>query len=130
MQVIRRARRGWSAAVPADVLVVLVFAVVGRLDHGEGARLAGVWHTAWPFLVATGAGLAWAWYGSDDPRTLQVGIRVWLVTLVIGMVLRHLVAGAGTPVDFVVVAALVLGAMFLGWRLVLTWRRWRHPFRR
>jgi len=40
------------------------------------------------------------------------------------MVLRHTIGG-GTPVAFVIVAALVLLALFVGWRLALTWQRWR-----
>ena len=113
----------------ADGLVVLVFATIGRANHDEGLRLAGVWHTAWPFLVGTALALGWAAYATDDPRTVKVGIRVWLLTLLVGMVLRRL-TDAGTAPSFVVVATLVLCVLFLGWRLVLRARRWTRPFTR
>ena len=113
----------------ADGLVVLVFATIGRASHDEGLRPTGVWHTAWPFLVGTALALAWAAYAKDDPRTIKVGIRVWLLTLVVGMVLRRL-TDAGTAPSFVVVAALVLGALFVGWRVVARARRWTRPFTR
>jgi hypothetical protein len=45
------------------------------------------------------------------------------------MVVRHTIGG-GTPVAFVVVAAVVLAALFLGWRLALTWERWGSRVRR
>ena len=47
----RRGRRAWWC---------VVFATIGRASHDEGLRLAGVWHTAWPFLVGTALALAWA----------------------------------------------------------------------
>ena len=109
--------------------MVVVFATIGRASHDEGLRLAGVWHTAWPFLVGTALALAWAAYAKDDPRTIKVGIRVWLLTLLVGMVLRRL-TDAGTAPSFVVVATLVLGVLFLGWRVVARARRWTRPFTR
>ena len=116
-------RHAWPITIAADVLVVLVFSAVGRANHGESDGLAGIWHTAWPFLLGTALGLAVARFTRSDPRTVRTGIRVWLWTLVIGMVVRHS-AGGGTPIAFVIVAAIVLGALFVGWRLALTWQRW------
>jgi hypothetical protein len=43
---------------------------------------------------------------------------VWVATVVVGLALRHLV-GQGTAPAFVVVAAVVLGLLLLGSRLVL-----------
>ena len=106
-----------------------MFAAVGRADHHESDGLGGVWHTAWPFLVGTALGLTVARVTSADPRSVRTGVRVWLWTLVIGMVLRHTIGG-GTPVSFVIVAALVLGALFVGWRVALTWQRWGSRLRR
>jgi hypothetical protein len=45
------------------------------------------------------------------------------------MVLRRL-TDAGTAASFVVVATVVLGVLFLGWRFVARVRRWTRPFRR
>jgi len=115
--------------VVADAAVVVVFATIGRASHDEGLRLAGVWHTAWPFLVGTALALAWTASAKDDLRTIKVGIRVWLLTLLVGTVLRRL-TDAGTAPSFVVVAALVLGVLFLGWRVVVRARRWTRPFAR
>ena len=122
-------RNAWVTAVVADALVVVVFAAVGRASHSEHVGIAGVWHVAWPFLVAAAAALASAAYTKDDPRAWKIGARVWLVTVVLGMVLRRL-AGSGTAPGFVIVATLVLGVLFIGWRVVLRVRRWTSPFRR
>ena len=121
-------RNAWPIAVVADVVVVLVFAAVGRSNHHESAGPAGVWHTAWPFLLGTAIALALTAFTRADPLSLGVGVRVWLWTVVIGMVVRASL-GEGTALSFVVVATIVLGALFLGWRLALGWQRWRSRLR-
>lgn len=95
-----------------DLVLVALFAVVGRLSHYGSLSLDGWWTTAWPFL--SGALLAWAGLAMArrDPRTLSAGAGVWLGSLVGGMVLRQL-SGQGTAAAFVVVAALVLGALLV-----------------
>jgi hypothetical protein len=121
-------RNAWPIAVVADALVVLVFAAVGRANHHKSAGMVGVWHTAWPFLIGTTLALGLTALTKADPLGLRTGIRVWVWTVVIGMIVRH-AAGHGTPFTFVIVALLVLGALFLGWRFALGWQRWRSRFR-
>jgi hypothetical protein len=120
-------RNTWPIAVAADVLVVIVFAAVGRANHHESAGIHGVLHTAWPFALGTLLALVLTAWTRGDPLSIRVGIRVWLWTLVIGMVVRH-ANGSGTALTFVIVATLVLAALFLGWRLALRWSRWRSRF--
>jgi O-antigen/teichoic acid export membrane protein len=117
-------RHAWPIAVAADLVVVIVFATVGRSNHNESTGIHGVWHTVWPFALGTVLPLVLTAYARTDPLSLRAGLRVWVWTLVIGMVVRA-ATGAGTALSFVIVAALVLGALFLGWRWALGWRRWR-----
>jgi hypothetical protein len=104
-------------ALAADVICLLVFAIVGRSSHGESTSLVGVLHTAWPFLVGGLAGsvLARLW---SDPYAFRGGTLVWLGALVLGMALRA-VTGAGVVLSFVVVTAVVLAVLLLGWRGVV-----------
>ena len=120
-------RNTWPIAVAADLLVVIVFAAVGRANHHESAGVQGVLHTAWPFALGTLLALALTAWTRSDPLSIRAGIRVWLWTLVIGMVVRH-ASGSGTAVTFVIVATLVLAALFLGWRLAFRWSRLRSRF--
>ena len=57
-------------AAAADVVLILVFAAVGRDAHQRGDILTGVLLTAWPFLA--GAALGWlvgrAW---RDPLSVR-----------------------------------------------------------
>ena len=121
-------KNAWPTAVVADVLVVVVFAAVGRSNHHESVGAAGVWHTAWPFLLGTAIALALSAVTKADPLSLRTGIRVWLWTVVIGMVVRASL-GEGIALSFIIVALIVLGALFLGWRLAFGWQRWRSRLR-
>jgi hypothetical protein len=117
-------RNAWPIAVVADLLVVLVFAAVGRSNHHESTGIHGIWHTAWPFALGTVLALGLTAWTRTDPLAVRVGVRVWIWTLAIGMVVRT-ATGAGTAIAFVIVAAVVLAALFLGWRLAMGWQRWR-----
>lgn len=102
-------------ALLLDAALVVLFAALGRSEHGEAATLAGLWGTAWPFLA--GLAVAWAacrvWRRPAAP--LRSGVPVWIGAVAIGMLLR-VVTGAGTAPAFIVVATLVLGAFLVGWR--------------
>jgi hypothetical protein len=95
-----------------DLLLVGVFAVIGRLSHYGTLTAGGWWTTAWPFLVGTL--LAWAVLALTrrPPAAVSSGAVVWLGALVGGMVLRQ-ASGQGTATAFVVVATLVLGALLV-----------------
>lgn len=106
-----------TAAV-VDLVLVILFVLFGRTSHGEQLSPGGFFTTLWPFLVglAAGWGVARAWR-----RPLSVGrtgLVVWVVTVVVGLLLR-LVSGQGAPFAFVVVASIVLGAFLVGWRVLL-----------
>ncbi|MEZ5095959.1 MAG: DUF3054 domain-containing protein [Nocardioides sp.] len=100
-----------------DLVLVSVFAAVGRLSHDEALTRSGWWHTAWPFLVGTLAGWALLGFGRQRPASTSGGVVVVLGTVVVGMLARRL-AGQGTAVSFVVVATVVLTVLLVGARLV------------
>lgn len=98
-----------------DVAAVLVFAALGRRSHSEGVTIVGVLGVAAPFLV----GVLFGWLATRAwrrPETvLPVGASIWVAALIVGMVGRR-VTGQGTAPSFVVVAAVVLGVLLVGWR--------------
>lgn len=98
-----------------DLVLVLVFAAVGRASHGEG--LSGILVTAWPFLLA--CLLAWVVIAAlgDQGHGLRAATVLWLVTWLGGMAIR--VAAGGTAQGaFVVVAGAFLALVLYGWRLL------------
>lgn len=106
--------RAALAAFAVDAVLVVLFAATGRLSHAENV-LVGLWTTAWPFLLALVAGwlITRAWLA---PRAVvRTGLPVWAITVAGGMVLRAAV-GQGVAVSFIVVAAIVLFVLLVGWR--------------
>ena len=104
-----------TLALLVDLLMVVVFATIGRRNHAEGLTATGIAATAWPFAVGIAAG----WVASRGWRAptsvLATGVPVWASTVLGGMLFRR-ITGEGTAASFVVVATVVLGALLLGWR--------------
>ena len=100
-----------------DVSCVLVFVAIGRHTHHDGDSLAGVWHTAWPFLAGLAAGLAAVRYWRGPLAIVPAGLGAWAGAAGAGLLIRVL-AGQGTAAAFIVVACAFLGLFLLGWRAV------------
>lgn len=105
-------------AVLLDLVCVLAFVVIGRMNHGEGLTPSGVALTAWPFLVSLAVG--WVatlpWRPWRDPKVVvSCG---WLVWLVAGGGALQLRAATGNEAEFSfgLVTMAFLGAAMLGWR--------------
>ncbi len=111
-----------AAAAAADVVLILLFAAVGRDAHHRGDVVAGVLLTAWPFL----AGAAAAWLAGRlwrDPLSVRrAAPAVWLGSVAGGMVLRAL-TNQTVVLPFVIVALLSLGLLLVGYRLLFAGAR-------
>ncbi|PPG38789.1 DUF3054 domain-containing protein [Pseudoclavibacter sp. RFBA6] len=114
-----RAGGGYALPLIVDLLLVVVFAIIGRMSHAEGLSLAGIVTTGWPFVL----GLLFAWvlvtlFRWKPWRPFPAGVSVWVVTVGGGMLLR-LTIGDTAEVAFIIVASIVLGAFLLLPRLLL-----------
>lgn len=109
-------RPGPLVALCADAIVVVAFVVVGRRSHDEGSGLGVTLEVSAPFLLALGAGwlAARAW---QTPRAIGTGVRVWAVTMVLGLGLRRLVFDRGVAAAFVIVSCLFFLVGVVGWRI-------------
>ena len=110
----RRDRLSW-VAFAADLLVLVVFVLVGRRSHDEGSGLEGFVRVWWPFavglVVATVASGTWR-----APLEWRRAIVAWLLTVALGMTLRVAVQGREPKPTFVIVTTVFVGAGMLGWR--------------
>ncbi|UYP18564.1 DUF3054 domain-containing protein [Rhodococcus sp. Z13] len=111
----------YTPALAIDVVLVVVFAALGRSSHNEILDLVGLAGTAWPFLGGLTVGwflTAWLYRDKFDAfAAVPTGLLVWVSTLVVGMLLRA-VTGQGTATAFIIVATCFLGAFLVGWRLL------------
>lgn len=116
------ARALWIA-VAADVVSVLVFVALGRRSHDEDGGFGAVLEVAAPFLVALAVGwlVVRAW--RRPFAVVPTGVVVWGTTVALGLALRRTAFDRGTAVSFMIVTTLVLGALVVGWRAVVAWRR-------
>lgn len=106
-----------AAAALFDACGVVAFVIIGRHTHNDGDTLAGIWHTAWPFLAGLAIGVL-AVRGWRRPLTIvPAGLGSWLGAAGAGMAIRVL-AGQGTAAAFIAVALGFLALLLLGWRLV------------
>jgi hypothetical protein len=101
-----------------DGLTVLVFVLIGRANHHHGENATGVLSTLWPFAVGVVVGWMLLARQKQDGLSPRNGVVVTLSTVIVGMVLRA-VFGQGTAFAFIVVALVFLGAVMVGWRLLL-----------
>lgn len=102
----------------ADLVAVLLFVGIGRSAHDHGFTVSGSASTAWPFLVGLAMGWVAVTASRRDPVSLRAGLVVCVSTVAVGMVLR-VVSGQGTAFAFVLVALAFLGAVMIGWRLLV-----------
>lgn len=110
-------RLSWIPWFLIDAVLVVVFAASGRSSHQEEVTFLGTLHVAWPFLAA----LVVAFILTKGPSTLQDiwpwGLLYWVITVVLGMLLR-VVTGGGFAWSFLGVTFGVLGLFLLGRRAV------------
>lgn len=117
--------RSWLLPLGLDLGVVVLFALLGRIAHGEGSLVTGTMGTAAPFVLGLLAGwLRAPCAGMPTAQRAQtVRFGWWLLawTLGGGMVLRWLL-GEGVAPAFVLVSTAVLAAGLVGRRFVI--QRW------
>lgn len=112
-----RSRRRW--ALVGDLVLVILFATLGRASHGESLTLPGIAGTAWPFVLAClVAWLAVSLLRIPHSRVWPAGLLIWLVTVAGGLGLR-VAAGDTAALPFVIVASVTLALFLLVPRLLL-----------
>ena len=110
-------RRAVIVGFVIDLVAVLVFVIVGRVSHHEALDAVGILVTFWPFLIGLVLGWAISRSWKAPFRIFWNGVTVWIVTVLIGVIFR-VATGQDSPISFTLVAGLVLGILFLGWRAI------------
>ena len=104
-------------AATTDLVLIILFAVIGRRSHDQGSALSGTLTVAAPFLI--GYAIAAAFCRLDRaPRSARRGMLIAPVAVGLGLVLRGTVFGRGVAPAFVVVALITMTALLVSWSLV------------
>jgi hypothetical protein len=106
------------AAVGADLLLLVLFAALGRRAHHAASGVDDVLLVAAPFLIAYAAAAA-ALRLDRDPLAVPRGAAVWALAVVLGLLLRGAIVGDGLAGAFVAVTVAVTGSFLVGWRVAL-----------
>ena len=113
----RLSQRAVVTTAVVDVVAVVVFVAIGRRNHNEGTALSGILGVAAPFLIALGI----SWIGLRtwrEPFNRASLIATWVITVVIGLLLRRLVFDRGIATAFIIVATITLGVLLSLGRLL------------
>jgi hypothetical protein len=113
----RPSQRAVVTTAIVDVVAVVLFVAIGRRNHNEGTTLSGVLSVAAPFLIALGI----SWIGLRtwrEPFNRASMVATWVITVVIGLLLRRLVFDRGIATSFIIVATITLGVLLSLGRLL------------
>ncbi|CAG9464746.1 unnamed protein product [Pedinophyceae sp. YPF-701] len=112
--------------VAGDVAAFLIFAAIGRANHGEGNAVAEVVGTALPFILGWLATSPLTGAYSEDAQKTQDPLNAWLITgkswiagVPVGLVLRGVAKGRVPPKPFIIVAMVATLVLLGGWRSFL-----------
>lgn len=104
-------------AFAADTALIVLFIFIGTRNHDTNTDTAGVFSTAAPFLI----GLVVSWCALrvwNAPRKVSIGVGLWLITVIIGMLLRRFAFDDGAAGAFIVVATIFNAFTLVGWRFI------------
>ena len=107
-----RTGRSRAMILTLDVVLIILFAALGRDTHEHGLDPAGILVTASPFLVACLAGWLLLRRRLSPTSLWPGGVILWLITVVAGLGIRALFGG-GVALSFAIVTLCVLGAFLL-----------------
>ena len=104
-------------ALGMDLVLIVVFAAIGRRSHDESGAIVGVLSTAAPFLIGYTVS-ALATRLDRAPLSVAHAVTAWAPGIALGMLLRRFVFDRGTASSFVIVAFVATAVMLLGWRVI------------
>ncbi|MBT1017973.1 DUF3054 family protein [Canibacter sp. lx-72] len=106
-------------AVALDVLMIALFAIVGRQNHAIGLNFVSVLQTMWPFVI----GLLVGWLVFRvwrNPFSPLYGLGLAALTIVFGQLIRILSRTGAFSIPFILVSVFALLLLLVGWRLIGT----------
>jgi hypothetical protein len=104
----RLSQRAVVITAVVDVVAVVVFVAIGRRNHDGSTSFLNILGVAAPFLIALGA----SWIGLRtwrEPFNRASFVATWVITVIVGLLLRRVVFDRGIATSFIIVATITLG---------------------
>jgi predicted membrane-bound spermidine synthase len=106
----RLSQRAVAITAVVDVVAVVVFVAIGRRNHDEGTSFLNIVGVAAPFLIALG--VSWlALRTWREPFNRASFVATWVITVIIGLLLRRVLFDRGIATSFIIVATITLGVL-------------------
>lgn len=108
-----------------DLAVLLAFAAIGRMNHGEPVAAADTVSTALPFIIGwftSGAllgGFSSAAQSGDTKAAATAAAKTWALGVPLGLVIRSVSRGYVPATAFIGVSMGVTAVLMIGWRAAL-----------
>lgn len=111
--------RRWPLWLAVDVVLIVIFAILGRREHEHALSPMGIVETAGPFVIAYLIMVLISRPWLTINRIWPIGILIWFGTVAVGLALR-IGFGSTAALPFIIVTALVLGLFLVGRRVITT----------
>lgn len=129
-----RARRVNPVLIVGDALAILIFAALGRAEHGMDLAPAAIVATAFPFWIAWyGVG---AWLRAFRPDAVRAPLPAvkkaaltWVLAWPVALQLRVLLTSRPVPFPFAATVFVINLLLLCGWRTLYAWAKGRRPER-
>lgn len=103
-----------------DAALIVVFAIIGISSHEGDLGFFNVSRVALPFMLPYLLLAATIKPGRLINNIFPAGIALWIITVVLGPILRAIIFGDSSALAFILVTAGVLGVLLLGRRSIST----------
>ncbi|WP_313813736.1 DUF3054 domain-containing protein [Glutamicibacter sp.] len=110
-------KRSWLLWAAVDILLIILFALLGRREHEHGLAIGGILWTALPFMIGYVIMLSVSRPWLTISNLWPTGVLVWVGTVALGVAAR-LLFGSTAAVSFIIVATVVLGVFLMGRRAI------------
>lgn len=112
-----------TVAFLLDVLLVALFAYLGRLSHDLEISAAGIFETGWPFLIGLVVSRVIPVVNKKPMAVYPSGVIVYASAFIVGMGIR-VIYTANFSLPFTLVACGMLAVLLVGYRTVIFGIRW------
>ncbi|GAX88506.1 DUF3054 domain-containing protein [Effusibacillus lacus] len=109
-----------------DILMLILFALMGQSEHKTYTTFQGTLETAAPFVIAwLIVGLVLGLYKLQHYRSFASMFKrtliVWILAIPFGMMLRNLYLNSALKIPFLIVALVSTLILLSIWRIIFVW---------